>query len=89
MPAPGRAHALDQDALRHQLDLDVARLDLVVGRRAHARPRRERHDQLADLSAGDQQHAAQLADGAQPVADQGQILDALSRAATSRLQAKP
>ena len=77
MPAPRGAHALDERALGHQLDLDVAGLDQVVGGRAHARPRRERHDQLADLAAGHQQHAAQLADGAQAVADQRQVPDAL------------
>ena len=73
----GGAHALDEDALRDQLDLDLASLDLLVGRHADAWSRREGHDQFADLPVFDEQHPAQLADGAEAIADDGQVLGVL------------
>jgi hypothetical protein len=43
------AHPLDQDALRHQLDLELTGVDLIVGGRPRTWPPGEGRDEPAHL----------------------------------------
>ena len=55
----------------------VAGVDLLVGGGARARPPGEGGDEPADLARGDEQHRAELPDGAEAVGDEGEVLDVL------------
>jgi hypothetical protein len=70
------AHPFNQCPLWHELDLDLVRFDLLVGRGPHAWSRGKGHDELADLAVGDQQQAAQLPRRAKRIADERQVAHA-------------
>jgi len=69
-----RAAALDQDALRYELDLHLAGGDLLLARGRRARAYRERGDQLLHLVVLGEDLAARGAGVAERVTDERQVL---------------
>ena len=72
-----RAAALDQDALRHQLDLHRPRCDLLLARGRCARPHRERGHQLLHLFVLGEDLAARGPRIAQRITHESEVLSAL------------
>ena len=72
-----RAAALDQDALRHQLDFHLAGGDLLLARGRRARPHRKRGDQLLHLLVLGEDLPARRPGIAERIADEGELLRAL------------